>query len=143
MFEFFKEAYKLLKDDGLLIVWFTHKSMSAWKTVISALYGSNFFVSRIWPVTTELLTRLVARNNGSTLNKTLIIVARKKGNFSAKMEEYAEKLAVETLEALEKVGSTESEKRVFLNAAVMSSVTVEPLKENPILHCYELSLIHI
>jgi len=137
MFEFFKEAYKLLKDDGLLIVWFTHKSMSAWKTVISALYGSNFFVSRIWPVTTELLTRLVARNNGSTLNKTLIIVARKKGNFSAKMEEYAEKLAVETLEALEKVGSTESEKRVFLNAAVMSSVTVEPLKENPILHCYE------
>ncbi len=42
MLEFFKESYNTLKDDGILIVWFTHKTLSAWKSIISALYGSVF-----------------------------------------------------------------------------------------------------
>ena len=78
MLEFFKEAYTALKDDGLLVVWFTHRTLNAWKSIISALYGSNFYVTRIWPVTTELLTRLVARKNNNVLDRTLTIVARKK-----------------------------------------------------------------
>ncbi len=136
MLEFFKEAYNALKDDGLLIVWFTHKSLNAWKSIISALYGSNFYITKIWPVTTELLTRLVAKKNNNTLNRTLIIVARKKPETNISMEEHAKKLAYEIVDSLKEIGTSNNELKTFLYAAVMSSVTVEPLKNEPIYYCY-------
>ena len=136
MLEFFKEAYNALKDDGLLVVWFTHRSLNAWKSIISALYGSNFYITRIWPVTTELLTRLVAKKNNNVLDRTLIIIARKKLETKIGMEEYAQKLAYEIVDALKEIGTSSNELKTFLHAAIMSSVTVEPLKNDPINYCY-------
>jgi len=135
MLEFFKEAYNALKDDGILIVWFTHRTLNAWKSIISALYGSNFYITKIWPVTTELLTRLVARNN-NVLDRTLIIVARKKTDTKIDMKEQAQKLAYDIASALKEIGASIDELKTFLYAAVMSSVTVEPLVNNPIDYCY-------
>lgn len=138
MLEFFIEAYNTLKDDGLLIIWFTHRSLNAWKSIISALYGSNFYISRIWPVTTELLTRLVAKKNNNVLDRTLIIVARKKLETKIGMKEYAQKLAYELVDALNQIGTSKDELKTFLYAAVMSSITVEPQtnKNDPIDYCY-------
>lgn len=136
MLEFFKEAYNALKDDGVLIVWFTHRTLNAWKSIISALYGSNFYVTRIWPVTTELLTRLVAKNNNNVLDRTLIIVARKKLETRANMKEHAQKLAYEIADALKEIGTSGKELKTFLYAAIMSSVTVMPLQNDPINYCY-------
>jgi len=135
MLNFFKEAYKALNDDGVLIVWFTHRSLNAWKSIISALYGSNFYITKIWPVTTELLTRLVAKNN-NVLDKTLIIVARKKLEIKIDMKEHAKKLAEGLANALKEIGTSNNELKIFLLAAIMSSITVEPLENNPINHCY-------
>ncbi len=137
MLEFFKESCITLKDDGLLIVWFTHKTLSAWKSIISALYGSGFYVTRIWPVTTELLTRLVAKKN-NVLDRTLIIVARKKNDIKIDMKTHAEKLAYEIVEALKEIGTSKKELETFLYAAVLSSVTVMPLKDglDPVDYCY-------
>ena len=138
MMESFKESYKILKDDGILIVWFTHKTLSAWKSIISALYGSDFYVTRIWPVTTELLTRLVAKKNNNVLDRTLIIVARKKKNIKEDMKNYAGKLAYEISEALRKIGTSDEELKTFLYAAILSSVTVMDLPEEgePVDYCY-------
>jgi len=136
MLEFFKEAYNSLKDDGLLVVWFTHRSLNAWKSIISALYGSNFYITRIWPVTTELLTRLVAKKNNNILDRTLIIVARKKLETKIDMKEHAQKLAYEIVDALKEIGTSTDELKTFLYAATMSSVTVEPLKDDPVSYCY-------
>jgi len=140
MLEFFKQSYNVLKDDGLLVVWFTHRTLNAWKSLISALYGSNFYITRIWPVTTELLTRLVAKNNNNVLDRTLLIIARKKKEISIDMELYAEKLAFETLNALKEITTSKDELKTFLYAAILSSITVMPLKdkENPINYCYEI-----
>ena len=136
MLEFFREAYDALKDDGILVVWFTHRSLNAWKSIISALYGSNFYITRIWPVTTELLTRLVARKNNNVLDRTLIIIARKKFNTRIGMEEHAKKLAYEIADALKEIGTSTGELKTFLHAAIMSSVTIAPLENEPIKHCY-------
>ena len=136
MLEFFKEAYSALKDDGVLIVWFTHRTLNAWKSIISALYGSNFYISRIWPVTTELLTRLVAKKNNNVLDRTLIIVARKKLETKIDMKEHARKLAYEIADALKEIGTSSGELKTFLHAAIMSSVTVMPLQNDPINYCY-------
>ena len=135
MLEFFKEAYNGLKNDGILVVWFTHRTLNAWKSIISALYGSNFYITRIWPVTTELLTRLVAKNN-NVLDRTLIIVARKKLETKIDMKEHANKLAHEIAEALKEINTSINEIKTFLHAAIMSSVTVEPIRDDPIDYCY-------
>ncbi len=136
MLEFFKEAYNALKDDGLLIVWFTHRTLNAWKAIISALYGSNFYITKIWPITTELLTRLAAKRNNNVLDRTLIIVARKKLETKTDMKEHAQKLAYEIADALKEIGSSGRELKTFLYAAIMSSVTVMSLQNDPIYYCY-------
>jgi len=140
MLEFFKESHKILKDDGILVVWFTHKRLNAWKSIISALYGSNFFITRIWPVTSELLTRLVAKNNKEVLDKTLIIVARKKiKELEIDMETHAFNLIKGVVESLCEIGATKSEFKTFLYATVISSVTVMPNDSSindPINYCY-------
>jgi len=137
MSEFFKEAYNSLKDDGILIVWFTHRTLNAWKSIVSALYASNFYVTRIWPVTTELLTRLVARKNNNVLDRTLIIVARKKlETKKIDTKDYAKKLAYEIANALKEIDVSANELKIFLYAAIMSSVTLEPLHDSPIHYCY-------
>jgi len=136
MLEFFKEAYSALKDDGILIVWFTHKTLGAWKSIISALCGSDFCITRIWPVTTELLTRLVAKKKNDVLDRTLIIVAKKKLGAKIDMEKHAKNLAYEITDALKEIGTSREELKTFLYAAVMSSVTVMPLQDDPIHHSY-------
>src|SRR5206468_3837262 len=49
----FREAHRLLKDDGVLTVMFTHKKVEAWDTLGAALINAGFAVHSSWPVHTE------------------------------------------------------------------------------------------
>jgi hypothetical protein len=79
MYIFFREAYKALKDDGVLIVWFTHSDPEAWEGILSALYASGFVVTKVWTVKTEMAERRVALA-GSAFFSSLAIIARKAGD---------------------------------------------------------------
>jgi adenine-specific DNA methylase len=142
MGKIFKECFKVLTDNGILLVWFTHKSIEAWKAIVSALYMGGFYVTKIWPVTSELLTRLVSKGNNSTLNKTLIIIARKRGKEEkideSKLKEYVLNLMEEMLDTLVEIGTTRSELRTFLRATAMCAITRVPLPKSlpdPIQYC--------
>jgi adenine-specific DNA methylase len=76
MYTFFREAYRTLKDDGILIVWFTHSDPEAWESIISALYASGFAVTKVWTIKTEMAERRVALA-GSAFFSSLAIIARK------------------------------------------------------------------
>ncbi|MCC6018967.1 MAG: DUF1156 domain-containing protein [Candidatus Verstraetearchaeota archaeon] len=76
MYLFFREAYRTLKDDGILIVWFTHSDPEAWESIISALYASGFAVTKVWTIKTEMAERRVALA-GSAFFSSLAIIARK------------------------------------------------------------------
>jgi hypothetical protein len=76
MWRFFSSANKTLRNDGVLIVWFTHSKPEAWEGIISALYGSGFTVLKAWTVRTEMAERRVAQA-GLTFFTSLDIVARK------------------------------------------------------------------
>jgi len=133
---FFKECYKTLKDEGILLVWFTHRSLDAWETVINALCNAEFYVTRIWPVTSELLTRLVTKGNGSTLNRTLIIVARKRKALGeikeTELKDHVIRMMEEMRDALSELNVTEIEINTFLQAAAMCAVTRVQNKEKNI-----------
>ncbi len=49
----FAEAHRVLKDDGVMTVMFTHKRVDAWDTLGQALLESGFSVGSSWPVHTE------------------------------------------------------------------------------------------
>ena len=78
MWKFFAEAYKVLKDEGMLIVWYTHSDPEAWEAVLSGLYASKFMISKIWNIRTEA-GRFIARLGGSAFFTSLALIARKTG----------------------------------------------------------------
>ena len=46
----FNECHRVLRDDGVLTVMFTHKSAGAWDGLGSALLQAGFTIETSWPV---------------------------------------------------------------------------------------------
>jgi len=78
MWEFFNEVYKVLKGNGVLVVWFTHSDPEAWEAIISSLYAAGFTLSIAWPMWTEMQARRVALLSSAFLT-SLALVLRKRG----------------------------------------------------------------
>lgn len=72
-----KEMKKVLRDDGLLILWFSHRRLEAWIAVIKALSNAGFKLTNIIPLVSEHPTRSITRGGTSGLSHVLILVARK------------------------------------------------------------------
>ena len=71
------EARRVLRDDGVLSVMFTHKQVAAWDTLASALIGAGFTVKASWPVHTESEHSLhQAQKNAAA--STILLVCRKR-----------------------------------------------------------------
>lgn len=87
MTEFFRNAYKALKDDGKLVLWFTHKSWKAWETILYSLYVSNFKVEGFYPFVSEHPTRSVSMQGEPKLNRTIVIIASKQANEIKNIED--------------------------------------------------------
>jgi len=75
--QFVKEAYKVLKNDGYLIIWFTHPRAEAWYAVGGSLYDAGFIVPKVYPVYTEMRTRYLKQVFEAVQQVTLAIVAKK------------------------------------------------------------------
>ena len=75
--EFIMETYKVLKDDDVLVLWFTHPTDVAWRTIGESLYEAGYVVSKVWPVQTEYKLRFKRTWNLVAQETSLVIVARK------------------------------------------------------------------
>lgn len=73
----FQEAHRVLRDDGVLTVMFTHKRQEAWASLFEALIQAGFTITATWPVRTESQHSLhQARKNAA--QSTVLLVARKR-----------------------------------------------------------------
>jgi len=73
----FREMNRVLRDDGVLTVMFTHKQVEAWDTLASALIGAGFVIKASWPVHTESEHSLhQAQKNAAA--STILLVCRKR-----------------------------------------------------------------
>ena len=73
----FREMHRVLRDDGVLTVMFTHKRVEAWDTLATALIGAGFSVECSWPVHTESEHSLhQARKNAA--RSTILLACRKR-----------------------------------------------------------------
>jgi putative DNA methylase len=77
MTDSFREAHRVLRDDGVLTVMFTHKKQEAWASLFESLIEAGFTITATWPVKTESEHSLhIARKNSA--QSTVILVARKR-----------------------------------------------------------------
>jgi adenine-specific DNA methylase len=75
--EFVGETAKVLRDDGVLVLWFTHPTAQAWRVVSEALYQHGYVVPKVWPLQTEMPTRYKKHVNVVAQEMSLVIVGRK------------------------------------------------------------------
>jgi adenine-specific DNA methylase len=73
----FAECRRVLRDDGVLTVMFTHKRAEAWDTLGMSLMEAGFTIETSWPVATESEQSLhQAKKNAAA--STIMLVCRKR-----------------------------------------------------------------
>jgi len=73
----FREMHRVLHDDGVLTVMFTHKKIEAWDTLATSLIGAGFAIHSSWPVHTESEHSLhQAKKNAA--QSTILLTCRKR-----------------------------------------------------------------
>ena len=73
----FREARRVLTDDGVLTVMFTHKKVEAWDTLAMSLLEAGFAIRSSWPVHTESEHSLhQAKKNAA--KSTILLTCRKR-----------------------------------------------------------------
>lgn len=77
MTSIFAESRRVLTDDGVLSVMFTHKRAEAWDTLGMGLLQAGFTIETSWPVNTEAETSLHQANMNSAAS-TIMLVCRKR-----------------------------------------------------------------
>ena len=77
MTSIFAESRRVLADDGVLSVMFTHKRAEAWDTLGMGLLQAGFTIETSWPVNTEAETSLHQANMNSAAS-TIMLVCRKR-----------------------------------------------------------------
>ncbi len=73
----FSECYRLLQNNGVLTIMFTHKKVEAWDTLAKSLLNTGFEITAAWPIHTESEHSLhQAKKNAAS--STILLVCRKR-----------------------------------------------------------------
>lgn len=84
----FRKLSSFLKDDGILVTFYNHTSTEAWVSLLYAgWYYSKFKITAVHAVTTEDETRITAQNTTISLDKSMVIVWRKKAEGQKLLQE--------------------------------------------------------
>ena len=73
----FAECHRVLVEDGVMVVWFTHKRAEAWDTLGTSMMEAGFTIEASWPVATQSLTSLHHAKKNSA-KSTIMLVCRKR-----------------------------------------------------------------
>jgi len=73
----FEACFKVLTDDGRLVIVFAHKHPDAWETLVSAIIRSGFVTDGSWPIRTEMGNRTRALS-GASLASSVWLVCKKR-----------------------------------------------------------------
>jgi adenine-specific DNA methylase len=77
----FAEAHRVLRDNGVMSVMFTHKRADAWDTLGASVLDAGFTIETSWPVNTEAEHSLHQANMNSAAS-TIMLVCRKRTETS-------------------------------------------------------------
>lgn len=71
----FAEGRRVLREDGVGCVVFAHKTTEGWEALLSGMLRSGLTITASWPITTEMSTRMRARDS-AVLAASIHLVCR-------------------------------------------------------------------
>jgi len=77
MSEIYTECHRVVKQDGRMVLMFTHKKQNAWETLTNALIGSGWILSATYPIDSEFGNSMHIKDNASA-ESSIFIVCRKR-----------------------------------------------------------------
>jgi putative DNA methylase len=75
MAKIFIECRRVLKDDGVMTLMFTHKATGAWDALTKGLIDAGFMITASWPINTEAEGSLHIKDKAAA-NSTIFLVCR-------------------------------------------------------------------
>jgi putative DNA methylase len=103
-----REAWRVTKKSGLLVLVYAHKTTAGWSTLVEALKDAGYTVVEAWPIETETKSR-VAHQGDAALASSIFIVARKRegqsiGSYEDEVQPVLRQIVNERVKALWKQG---------------------------------------
>jgi len=79
MQEIFSECRRVLKDDGLMTLMFTHKSQDAWETLTRSLIEAGWTITGSFPVESEAAESLHQKDMASAASSIFLSCRKRTG----------------------------------------------------------------
>ncbi|MDI6795717.1 MAG: DUF1156 domain-containing protein [Desulfatibacillaceae bacterium] len=103
-----REAWRVTKKDGILVLVYAHKTTVGWSTLVEALKNAGYEVVEAWPIETETKAR-VAHQGDAALASSIFLVARKRegqtiGSYENEVQPELKQIVRERVKALWKQG---------------------------------------
>jgi len=118
----FREMHRILQDDGIMTVMFTHRAAEAWSSLATALMNAGFTFISSWPVHTEPPDKYAKRGKG-VLKVTVLLTCRKrKANHPGIWEHIIDELrqvAKQKIEEYSKLGINGPDLKVSVYGPVL------------------------
>ena len=82
MVRIFSECRRIIKDDGIMTIMFTHKTTDAWDALTVGIIDAGFRITATWPVKTEADSSLNIRDRAAA-RSTILLACRPKTGHTA------------------------------------------------------------
>lgn len=110
LFESLREAHRVTKPGGILIVVYAHKTTLGWATLVDALRRAGYEVAEAWPLATETKTRVAHRGDAALASSIFLVALRREavetGSYEEQVRQDLEKIVRERVDSLWKMGIT-------------------------------------
>jgi len=118
----FREMYRVLRDDGIMTVMFTHRAAEAWSSLAIALMNAGFTFISSWPVSTEPSEKYGKKGKGALKYTVLLTCRKRKSNHPGIWEHIKDELrqiAKQKIEEYDKLGISGPDLKVCVYAPVL------------------------
>ena len=118
----FKDMNRILQDDGVMTVMFTHRTSEAWSSLATALMNAEFTFVSSWPVHTEPSDKYGKRGKGVLKVTVLLTCTKRRLNHPGIWEHIADELrdvAKSKIEEFSKLGINGPDLKVSVYGPVL------------------------